>query len=159
MRRPAGRKNSYNISSEPGRVSVSINLKGTCTVGFNADIKRALSDCIFFGHRYFPHLVTQPCSAFHHELIAIADNPAHDRISILAPRGHAKSTWLSIVYPIWNIVKNRNIKIIIVSGVIKQDEIDQLLKSGAQDFIKKPFDITDLVTRVCANLDIMQRSS
>ncbi len=52
-----------------------------------------------------------------------------------------------------------NIKIIIVSGVIKQDEIDQLLKSGAQDFIKKPFDITDLVNRVCANLDMMQRST
>ncbi len=34
-----------------------------------------------------------------------------------------------------------NIKIIIVSGVIKQDEIDQLLKSGAEDFIRKPFDI------------------
>jgi excisionase family DNA binding protein len=34
-----------------------------------------------------------------------------------------------------------DIKIIIVSGVIKQDEIDQLLKSGAQDFIKKPFDV------------------
>jgi excisionase family DNA binding protein len=47
-----------------------------------------------------------------------------------------------------------NIKIIIVSGVIKQDEIDQLLKSGAQDFIKKPFDITDLIKRICTTLDL-----
>jgi excisionase family DNA binding protein len=52
-----------------------------------------------------------------------------------------------------------NIKIIIVSGVIKQDEIDQLLKSGAQDFIKKPFDINDLVNRVCATLDMLQKAS
>ncbi|MFH1370640.1 MAG: response regulator [Planctomycetota bacterium] len=52
-----------------------------------------------------------------------------------------------------------NIKIIIVSGVIKQDEIDQLLKSGAQDFIKKPFDINDLVNRVCATLDMQQKVS
>jgi excisionase family DNA binding protein len=52
-----------------------------------------------------------------------------------------------------------NIKIIIVSGVIKQDEIDQLLKSGAQDFIKKPFDISDLVKRVCATLEMMQKAS
>jgi DNA-binding response OmpR family regulator len=51
------------------------------------------------------------------------------------------------------------IKIIIVSGVIKQEEIDQLLKSGAQDFIKKPFDINDLVNRVCATLDLMQKAS
>ncbi|MGA2172204.1 MAG: response regulator [Sedimentisphaerales bacterium] len=52
-----------------------------------------------------------------------------------------------------------NIKIIIVSGVIKQEEIDQLLKSGAQDFIKKPFDITDLVNRVCSTLEILQKTA
>jgi len=52
-----------------------------------------------------------------------------------------------------------NIKIIIVSGVIKQDEIDQLLKSGAQDFIKKPFDISELVKRICSALEMTQRAS
>ena len=47
-----------------------------------------------------------------------------------------------------------NIKIIIVSGVIKQDEIDQLLKSGAEDFIRKPFDITELTDRIAAVLQM-----
>ena len=41
-----------------------------------------------------------------------------------------------------------NTRIIIVSGVIKQEEIDQLLKSGAQDFIKKPFSISELTDKV-----------
>jgi len=41
-----------------------------------------------------------------------------------------------------------DIKIIIVSGVVKQDEVDQLLKSGAEDFIRKPFDIVDLTDRI-----------
>jgi excisionase family DNA binding protein len=45
-----------------------------------------------------------------------------------------------------------NIKIIIVSGVVKQDEIDQLLKSGAEDFIKKPFNITELTDKIAAVL-------
>ncbi len=45
-----------------------------------------------------------------------------------------------------------NIKIIIVSGVIKQDEIDQLLKSGAEDFIKKPFNIVELTGKITAVL-------
>ena len=40
------------------------------------------------------------------------------------------------------------IKIIIVSGVVKQDEIDHLLKAGAEDFIRKPFDITELTGKI-----------
>jgi excisionase family DNA binding protein len=47
-----------------------------------------------------------------------------------------------------------NIKIIIVSGVIKQDEIDQLLKSGAEGFIRKPFDIAELTDRIAAILQM-----
>ncbi len=49
-----------------------------------------------------------------------------------------------------------NIKIIIVSGVIKQDEIEQLLKSGAEDFIKKPFNIAELTDKITAVLQMEQ---
>ncbi len=39
-------------------------------------------------------------------------------------------------------------KIIIVSGVVNQDEIDDLMKSGADDFVKKPFNIEKLIERI-----------
>lgn len=41
-----------------------------------------------------------------------------------------------------------NIKIIIVSGVVNQDEISDLMKAGADDFVKKPFNIEKLIERV-----------
>lgn len=47
-----------------------------------------------------------------------------------------------------------NIKIIIVSGVIKQDEIDELLNAGAEDFIKKPFNIAELTNKISSVLQI-----
>jgi excisionase family DNA binding protein len=47
-----------------------------------------------------------------------------------------------------------NIKIIIVSGVIKQDEIDQMLKTGAEGFIKKPFNIADLTGKIVTILQM-----
>jgi len=47
-----------------------------------------------------------------------------------------------------------NIKIIIVSGVVKQDEIEQLLKSGAEGFIKKPFDVAELTGKITAVLQM-----
>jgi len=47
-----------------------------------------------------------------------------------------------------------SVKIIIISGVVKQDEIDHLLKSGAEDFIRKPFDIAELTDKIAAVLQM-----
>ena len=47
-----------------------------------------------------------------------------------------------------------DIRVIIVSGVVKQDEIDQLIKSGAEAFVKKPFTIDELIGKVCSVLQI-----
>jgi DNA-binding response OmpR family regulator len=47
-----------------------------------------------------------------------------------------------------------NTRIIIVSGVIKQEEIDQLLRSGAENFIRKPFTIAELTEKVDAALQL-----
>jgi excisionase family DNA binding protein len=47
-----------------------------------------------------------------------------------------------------------NTRIIIISGVINQIEIDDLLKSGAEAFVKKPFSITELTEKIAAILEI-----
>lgn len=47
-----------------------------------------------------------------------------------------------------------NTKIIIISGVINQDEIDGLLKAGAEDFLKKPFSIAELIEKIVIMLHI-----
>ena len=46
------------------------------------------------------------------------------------------------------------VRIIIVSGVIKKDEVDQMLKSGAEDFIKKPFSIAELTDKITSVLQM-----
>ncbi len=45
-------------------------------------------------------------------------------------------------------------KIIIVSGVVKPDEIEALMESGADDFVKKPFDIGELIERMKGLLEV-----
>ena len=45
-------------------------------------------------------------------------------------------------------------KIIIVSGVVNQEEIDALTRSGSDGFIKKPFNIEKLIERMAELLDV-----
>ncbi len=45
-------------------------------------------------------------------------------------------------------------KIIVISGVVNQDEIDTLLRSGADDFVKKPFNIEKLIERMSQMLNV-----
>jgi excisionase family DNA binding protein len=42
----------------------------------------------------------------------------------------------------------KDVKIIIVSGVIDREHVDRLLADGADDFIQKPFSIQQLVGRI-----------
>jgi two-component system OmpR family response regulator len=45
-------------------------------------------------------------------------------------------------------------KVIIVSGVVNQSEIDELLKAGADEFVKKPFNIEKLLQRIEQLLEV-----
>jgi len=45
-------------------------------------------------------------------------------------------------------------RIIIVSGVIDREEIDAMLKLGADDFIKKPFNVETLKAKICEMLGV-----
>ncbi|MFW6059838.1 MAG: response regulator [Phycisphaeraceae bacterium] len=50
--------------------------------------------------------------------------------------------------------KLKGTKIIIVSGVVNQHEIDDLLDAGADEFVKKPFDIEKLQQRIVDLLEV-----
>lgn len=47
-----------------------------------------------------------------------------------------------------------DMKIIIVSGVVNKDEVKDLLNAGADDFVKKPFNIEKLVARITELLEM-----
>jgi excisionase family DNA binding protein len=47
-----------------------------------------------------------------------------------------------------------SMKIIIVSGVVKQEEIDDLRRAGANEFVKKPFNIERLLAQIGALLEV-----
>ncbi len=47
-----------------------------------------------------------------------------------------------------------SVKIICISGMVEEDKVDELRLAGANDFMRKPFEVEALVDRVCQLLDI-----
>jgi DNA-binding response OmpR family regulator len=46
------------------------------------------------------------------------------------------------------------VRILCISGMIEEDKIHELKLSGADDFLHKPFDIEELIDRMCSLLEI-----
>jgi len=47
-----------------------------------------------------------------------------------------------------------DVRILCISGMIEEDRIQELKLSGADDFLSKPFDIEELIDRMCGLLEI-----
>lgn len=52
-----------------------------------------------------------------------------------------------------------DVRIICISGMVEEDKIQKLRDAGANDFMKKPFDVDALTTRVCQLLDVETAAS
>ena len=66
-----------------------------------ARIERAHKDFFYFCKTYLPHYFTLKPASFHRQIIQALQNPKYRVMVIAAPREHAKSTLVSLAYPIW----------------------------------------------------------
>lgn len=60
---------------------------------------KACTDLEFFAREFLPHLLTSDVPRFHSEIYRLL--PKKKRLVMAAPRGFAKSTLSSVIYPIW----------------------------------------------------------
>jgi len=47
-----------------------------------------------------------------------------------------------------------DVKIVCISGMVEADKVDELKKSGANDFLQKPFEVESLIDSICRLLDM-----
>jgi excisionase family DNA binding protein len=52
-----------------------------------------------------------------------------------------------------------DVRILCISGMIEEDKVQELRLSGADDFLHKPFDIDELIDRMCGLLEIEPAST
>lgn len=83
---------------------------------------KAEHDIYWFAHYYLRHYFDKPAAAFHKEWITYFTTER--RICIACPRGHAKSTWWSLVFTLHSILFNKKRFILILSDTQKQAELN-----------------------------------
>src|SRR6202051_4052892 len=52
-----------------------------------------------------------------------------------------------------------DVRILCISGMVEEDKVQELKLSGADDFLHKPFDIEELIDRMCTLLEIEPAST
>jgi hypothetical protein len=60
---------------------------------------RCATDIAFFAREFLPHLLTSSVPKFHLEMYQLLSR--EQRLVMAAPRGFAKSTLSTVIYPIW----------------------------------------------------------
>src|SRR5207249_1770672 len=51
------------------------------------------------------------------------------------------------------------VRILCISGMIEEDKVQELKLAGADDFMHKPFDLEELIDRMCAQLEMEPASA
>ena len=51
------------------------------------------------------------------------------------------------------------VRIICISGMVEEDKVGELKKADADDFMQKPFDVEELIERMCRQLDMEAAST
>jgi len=101
---------------------------------------RAASSLRAFGRLYLPDYLKKPPSKMHEELFGmleeLTDRPG-GRIAVAAPRNSAKSTLVTLLYPLWCICHSRHKFILLLSDTAEKaseflDHIKQELTGNAR---------------------------
>lgn len=67
-----------------------------------------------FASFFFPHLLTSAIPAFHKEIYTLL--PTSERLVLASPRGHGKSSIMSVIYPLWLSLFEKRQDICIISA-------------------------------------------
>lgn len=87
--------------------------------------ERGAADPEYFGKTYFPHYIKASSSELHSYLCerfkaAVLDTTEGHKDAMAAPRGNAKSTWTTLVLPLWCVVNGYKKFIGILSDTTEQ---------------------------------------
>ena len=74
------------------------------------------NDIILFGKICLPSMFSSKSPNFHHELADLLVQPDINKLNVIAPRGHAKSSLIACIFPLWHILTQEGTKFVVLSS-------------------------------------------
>ena len=79
-----------------------------------AILKKLRSNMVLFGRVVIPNMFSAKSPAFHDEIAQVLMNNDIKQVNIIAPRGHAKSSIVGGVYPLYHLMFDKGKKLIVL---------------------------------------------
>jgi len=86
---------------------------------------RMFTDISYFAQMIFPEVCTDKTPEFHREIYGLLQREDLDKVAIIAPRGHAKTTLSSKIYPLYRILF-QTLKYIVIISESQGQSVDLL---------------------------------
>ncbi len=120
----------------------------------------------FFAETYFPHYLSKPSSRLHDHLyddlpMLIATEKGQKKL-VIAPRGSAKSTHISLIFPLWCIALGKKHYIALIMDAFEQAAVMlEALKAELEVNPRLQYDFPDMVGqgRLWREGDIITRNN
>ncbi len=129
---------------------------------FSPGLRKSLTSLnpLTFARCYLPHVTKVDSPPFHREMVSAAMK--YPRCLFLAPRDHAKSSLFSVIYPLWKICLDPNIRIHHIADTQKQSykylsaikyelENNQMLIDDYGPFVGEPWQGSQFVVERTIN--------
>lgn len=84
-------------------------------------------DMLLFGRMVMPNMFSEESPKFHYDITKeILKRKSHRQLNIIAPRGHAKSSIVAGVYPLYHLMFNHGVKVIVLVSRTQQHAVKLL---------------------------------
>lgn len=77
-------------------------------------LRKLKGDMVLFGRIIIPNMFSAPSPAFHQQIADVLLKPHEKQVNIIAPRGHAKSSIVGGVYPLYHLMFDEGKKLIVL---------------------------------------------
>lgn len=110
------------LKSEYKEISFTLNGLGFATPPLAIKEENPPLPLTIFKDKFLSHYLYQDGCELHDEIVKLAENDKETSVVIVAPRGFAKSTYVSLAFPLWRACEKLSKFILIVSDTAGQAE-------------------------------------